>query len=203
MPTAYTLAVQEGRITEFRDFALQCARAYGACIDLRDQPLSPDIPDEVVPFDYHLRALEAAQASLAELDLMTDDEIREKASREHDEALRRHEESRMRNAAHLERYRTMLAKVVAWEPPSQDHRDLKDFMISQLEDSIRCDCGYEPPVPASKTASQWLNDFRERLKAEIATHKDGYEGECRRADERTLWLRKLKESLPKSGDRTE
>jgi hypothetical protein len=39
MPTGYTAGVADGTITEFREYALLCARAFGACIMLRDEPV--------------------------------------------------------------------------------------------------------------------------------------------------------------------
>lgn len=37
MPTGYTASVQEGKVTEFRDFAMECARAFGALVMMRDE----------------------------------------------------------------------------------------------------------------------------------------------------------------------
>jgi len=54
MPTGYTCQVQDGMITEFKEFALLCARNFGACITLRDEPLSPDIPEFEVSTERNL-----------------------------------------------------------------------------------------------------------------------------------------------------
>ncbi|VTR91619.1 unnamed protein product [Gemmata massiliana] len=44
----------------------------------------------------------------------------------------------------------MLEHVRAWEPPSTDHENLKQFMIDQLRESIDFDCRgeYREPLPA-------------------------------------------------------
>ena len=34
MPTGYTAALYEGKNQTFKEFATQCARAFGACIDM-------------------------------------------------------------------------------------------------------------------------------------------------------------------------
>ena len=44
MPTGYTSGVATGEIKDFKTYALQCARAFGACIMLRDEPMSDEIP---------------------------------------------------------------------------------------------------------------------------------------------------------------
>jgi hypothetical protein len=40
MPTGYTAELIEKGM-EFNDFVLTCARAFGACIELRDRKLAP------------------------------------------------------------------------------------------------------------------------------------------------------------------
>lgn len=57
MPTGYTHGVQDGTVTEFRDFALICARAFGATILMRDDPMDAPIPDEFQSSTYHLDRL--------------------------------------------------------------------------------------------------------------------------------------------------
>lgn len=47
MPTGYTYPVCEGKITEFPDFALSCARAFGALISMREEPMDAPLPDEI------------------------------------------------------------------------------------------------------------------------------------------------------------
>ena len=37
MPTGYTCGVQNGEITELKDYILQCARNFGACIHMRGE----------------------------------------------------------------------------------------------------------------------------------------------------------------------
>lgn len=73
MPSAYTAPVQDGKITEFKDFAILCARAFGACIDMRDDPLDKPIPEAFSPVTKHYdEALATATNKLAALRAMTD-----------------------------------------------------------------------------------------------------------------------------------
>jgi len=44
MPTGYTAEIYEGeKEVTFEKFALTCARAFGACITIRDEPMSASI----------------------------------------------------------------------------------------------------------------------------------------------------------------
>jgi hypothetical protein len=48
MPTGYTAMIEEREDVTFREFALTCARAFGACIMQRDNSLAePPKPREV------------------------------------------------------------------------------------------------------------------------------------------------------------
>ena len=78
MPTGYTAKIANG--ISFQEFAMDCARGMGACIDLRDEPEGGDkIPDAFPPSDYHLKAERAAQAELDGLIAMSAED-REKAA---------------------------------------------------------------------------------------------------------------------------
>jgi hypothetical protein len=71
MPTGYTADVQNGTVTELRDFALSCARAFGACIMMRDDPPGTPIPDQFEPSSYYRIECEKAQAELSRLLTLT------------------------------------------------------------------------------------------------------------------------------------
>jgi hypothetical protein len=71
MPTGYTEGVSKGEITDFKVYALRCARAFGACVMLRDEPVTDEIP-EFEPSDYHQKRLKEAQTQLAEFNAMLD-----------------------------------------------------------------------------------------------------------------------------------
>ena len=72
MPTGYTAAIKDG--ISFNEYALSCARAFGALIMMRDEPADAPIPDEFKPSDYHFKKIEEAKAELARLRAMSPDE---------------------------------------------------------------------------------------------------------------------------------
>jgi hypothetical protein len=195
MPTGYTHKVQAGEITEFKDFAIYCARAFGALIHMRDDSMDAEIPDIIEPSTFYAKELDKATADLAALEAMDEETIRERTADAnakaekyyHDEAERRHTE---RN-----RYDTMLDKVNAWTPPTPDHESLKRFMVEQLCTSIDHDCKYVPNRPIPKTPTEWLNSQREELKRSIERYTEENSKEIERARERTEWVKALREAL--------
>lgn len=196
MPTGYTSDLYEGKkAVTFAEFASRCARAFGALIELRDESLSAPIPDEFKPASYHGESLVREQAALAAAEAMTGAECERAAQEEYASLTKKAGEHAAEIVARRSRYAEMLQKVVAWTPPSPDHLELKNFMISQLKDSIDHDCSYLWPLPVYKTGAAWKTERLEGLRKSIAYDKEHHEKDVERARERTEWVKALKESL--------
>ena len=74
MPTGYTAGIIDGEITTFEQFAIQCTRAFGATIHMRDNPL--DSPYEPrTPSDHYVNSLQSQREKLEETKTMTDEAI--------------------------------------------------------------------------------------------------------------------------------
>jgi hypothetical protein len=85
MPTGYTSDLYGGKEQDFRSFALSCARAFGALITMRDDPVDTPIPERFEPSTYSDRELSRAQDRLIELSDLTEAEAdREAATAFHD-----------------------------------------------------------------------------------------------------------------------
>lgn len=198
MATGYTYGVQDGTVTEFRDFALKCARAFGALIEMRDDPMDAPIPDAFPVDDYYEKALASAQARVAELATFTEDDAWIRAGAEYDRALKSWRDAEKRREQEQQRYEAMLDQVLAWEAPEM-LVSLKTFMVEQLQTSISHDC-----VPLSKyrnepvrqSAQEWLADERASADGSLAYYTEQRERAQARAAERTAWVQALKSSLP-------
>ena len=121
MPTGYTADVQDGKITEFSEFALQCARAFGALIMMRDEPMGATIPDEFKPDSYYIKALADAREELAKVRALSLAECKEEAKKLYEKQVQERDDRLERHRVEGARYRAMLAKVNAWQPPTPDH----------------------------------------------------------------------------------
>lgn len=199
MPTGYTSDIKE--TTPFREFALRCARAFGALILMRDDPFDAPIPDEFKPSPYHAENIAKAEARIAELHAM-DDAGKEKGARdEFTAATRRHAESLAESRGTRHRYERMLREVRDWKPPTPDHQGLKNFMIQQLEESIRFDCWEEGESewrqpPKFLGPGDWWAKQVAAAEHDLAYHKRELANEVERAATRTKWVKDLRASLP-------
>ena len=196
MPTGYTHPVQTGEVKDFPTFAMQCARAFGALVMMRDDPHDAPIPDEFQPSDYHTTEREKANARLMELRAMTPDQIQAAHRVQWDKDYRHAEDYKAEKVLQEERYRAMLAKVEAWTPPSPDHDGLKRFMREQLVTSIDFDCGgsYLPDIATADPYEWWGGEVK-KAQRDIEYHTEEDAKERKRTDGRNRWVRLLRESL--------
>jgi hypothetical protein len=198
MPTGYTAAIQEG-IT-FEKFVLQCARAFGALIEMRDDPMDAPIPDEFKPTDYHQNKIAEIEAKMAEVKALSTSECMVRAQEEYDAEVLSYEDSINKALATKEKYSAMLSRVRAWKPPTSDHQGLKDFMIEQITGSIDFDCSIDyyykhlaglKPLSGMEWRTKTIND----LIRQLGYHKDEHIKEVERAAGRNQWVKDLRESL--------
>jgi len=195
MPTGYTHKVQTGAVTDFPTFALDCARAFGALVHMRDDASDAEIRRSE-PSSYHAEAIEKATADLTRLRSMTPAEIGDAYRAAQKEAEEYRREYEQRKAAEAHRYRDMIAKAAAWEPPTADHRELKTFMLSQLRESLEFDCGgsYSPSVPY-EGAQEWWQTQVKKAQRDVDYHRTEQRKEEERCRERNEWVDQLRASL--------
>ncbi len=196
MPTGYTAELMEKGIT-FRTFALQCARAFGACIAQRDDPMDA-LPQKQEPNDYNTKALKKARASLAKLKAMSARE-----AQEHGAALRKKtvdgaREYLAKSAAENERLRSMEREVSRWTPPTDDHKGLRDFMLEQIRISKNGDFAQKSLAAAiAKSAEEYFAEEVASASRDITYHTEECAKEAARTKSRNDWIEQLYASLPK------
>ena len=199
MPTGYTDGIKID--TPFQDFALQCARAFGALIERRDEPANAPIPDEFTPSNYHLEKLEQLIAEQDKARTMTLEQAVAEIERYNADQVKGGEEVRAKSAATRARYERMLNLVSNWQPPTAEHQGLQDFMVQQITDSIKWDCHDSDDFVEryyagfTGTPAQWIAQCQEKAAKDIEYHKKHYAEDCERARSRTAWVKALRESL--------
>lgn len=193
MPTGYTSEIAHG--VDFNTFVLHCARAFGATITMRDDPMDATIPDEFKPSDYHAKEAERALIRLGELTTLSVDEAQAEAQREYKDALRVVSRLNSESVALQRKYEDMLEQVHAWTPPTPEHEELKKFMIQQITESIKFDCSYHHEDPVLLSGVDWLQVQKDKCRRDVAYHQEEHAKEVERCKGRTEWVRALKNSL--------
>lgn len=194
MPTGYTAPVEDGTTTSFRDFALDCARAFVT----REGPI-PD--DGFKPHtEYQDRELSKLRTLLDTLVNSPDDAIQRLRDHEYDQAVERWGESEGRHAAIIKRYETMLTAVRAWQPPTDEHEGLKKFMDEQLSESIKTTYSWDRPAEPVPIA-QWREDKIVATRKSISYNEKALAEELERVNQRNRWVATLRDSLPQEDTR--
>jgi hypothetical protein len=195
MPTGYTANIKDG-IT-FKQYAMTCARAFGACVELRDDPLADEIPVFTVG-DYYPNALANAKQQLALYISYTDEEAEQGAQLDYDAELANIKRA-IDEANDLEKkYNAMLVEARNWVAPTPAHAELKSFMMQQLLDSIRFDCGsyyYKDKVVTKLTGPVWRAHKITVEAKRITDYTESLEKEQARVIKNNEWVNALKESL--------
>ena len=193
MPTGYTAKIAEG--ISFEEFAMSCARAFGALITMRDEPADAEIP-KFKPSEYHTKALSEKRDLLKRLEGMSEEYAEESASRSYKTRIAEWNK-RMKEYADLRvKYEAMLEKVISWEPPSPDHIEMKEFMQDQIKESIVFDChdGGVRDV-AKESGEEWKNAQIQEVERSIIYHEEEMKKEEERVIGRNEWVSQLKNSL--------
>ena len=206
MPTGYTAGIIDGEITTFEQFATQCTRAFGATIHMRDNPM--DSPYEPrTPSDYHTNSIQSKRERLEEIESMSDEKIVEDFNTQLGEDLKYHQTKMEEDKRNLEKLNSMLESAKSWIPPTEDHQSFRNFMIEQIESTIKVDGDpsyhTNKMVEIKKQMEEGINpkEYREEtiqeIKSQISYHETEYQKELVRCKDSNDWMDKFFESIKK------
>lgn len=196
MPTGYTSYIQDGKIDNAKDFIMLCARAFGATVTMREESL--DIPiSKFKPDTYHLDSLNKAMVKLEQAKNKTNEEIQKEIDESYSKEMDYRKQVIKERSELKQKYLNILNDIYSWKEPTPEHKNLKDFAISQIKESIDWDCDTEyyekeyikPTIEESRKLS-----IESALK-DIEYHSKNYSEEVKRTDERNKWINDLRDSL--------
>lgn len=206
MPTGYTAGIIDGEITTFEQFATQCSRAFGATIHMRDNPL--DSPYEPrTPSEYYVNSLQSQREKLEETKTMTDEAIVQDFENLLNDSLKYHERELEKTKVNLGRLNSIMESAKSWVPPTEDHEGVRDYMIDQLEITIKADGDpsyhVNKIVQAKKELEEGIDPkvYREEKIKEIEDRISYYgvevQKELERCKQSNDWMDKFLESIKK------
>lgn len=194
MSTWYTNKIKDD-IT-FEKFVMNCSRAFGALVTMRDNANDSVIPEKFEPSTYHIDKLKELKKRLLKIEKMSPDAANQEAIKEYESAFDCYEKSIKDKRELKKKYEKMLVYVNEWVPPTNEHIGLKNFMIEQITESIDWDCDEsceKPPEPV--TGRFWKWDKIEKIKNDIEYHEKENNNEIELVNARNKWLSDLRKSL--------
>lgn len=206
MPTGYTAKIYDGKDTNFVEFALECSRAFGAMISLRDEP-DAEIPEAFEVNSHYADSIARDKNKIEEWKIASDAELLRRGILEKSESLREKYEYAVKKEDLRKRYLNMITEVEAWTPPSDEHLTFKDFMIRQLKKSIDQDCRDRIDLEALKIETEEkISNLKvnvEEYRAEglafaernLQRSEERYSDEAERTSRNNKWNKELRDSL--------
>ena len=191
MPTGYTTDIYDGKDVSFRDFALNCARAFGACVMQRDDPA--DEKPKIMPEEsYHAEQLKKLGKFKKPTKAEFENYIKTKIA---DRKETIEEKKKLQKA-----YNRKIKEAQDWNPPTPEHEGLKKFMIQQLTDSMDFDCNYDyHESELNKLSKMTYDDYFEQQKQNhkwmIKYHTEYLEKDLNNIRQRNKWIQDLYNSL--------
>jgi hypothetical protein len=203
MPTGYTAGILDGKITTFEQFAKACMRAFGAAMHLRDEPLDGEYTPRV-PSDYYAKEIEKSKQLLKDAELLSDEVIVEtkrtqlESSKEY--YINAIEKAKQGSIA----MNDMLESIRNWQPPTEEHMGIKDFMLNQITQTIDFDCKtsyHDEALVQIESELQTLNasDIRKQMiekgKKDLKYNTAEYKKDIDRCNESNKWVADFVASL--------
>jgi hypothetical protein len=205
MPTGYTAAIEDGTITTGKDFIKRCVRAFGVAIDMRDEPLSVELPTEFKPNQRYYDEVESAKRDLEEAESLTPETARDRILQRNKKSIASSEKTIAGQKIILERYAKVRKEVANWNP-SPIHSRLKLFALEQIDMCID-DCKSlvefcESEIDKNRNPDLTNEGIQEYINSEIECAKrwlkrsiERLDAEIKDAEDRTKFMSMLYESI--------
>jgi hypothetical protein len=196
MPTSYTQKLME-QGQSFPEFVMLCARAMGACVTMRDDDLGIPIPDKFEPSSYYPDRLRQAEARLKKLrDMTPPGRLRHGAKLKADK-FKEYGAWLDKELLECDRLDAMAKQVARWNPPTDDHSGLKEFMLDQIRIS-RPDTAYIERLLvdiSEKSASEFFDAELDDAISDVTNTRKHMEEDITRTNDRNTWLAQLRDNL--------
>lgn len=205
MPTGYTEKILEG--CSFKEFALGCACAFFYdCSNIDDI-----IPKENLRINHYREEFVLATKQYNDFCKLDDEELlgiydkykkaKNELNDEHNKYVKSQEEAIKKNTKDKnetrEKYENMLKIIKEWQCP-EENKNLKEFMIKQINESIEHDCvHYEMSI---LSYNEWVLGRKESLLREMNLYGEDLIKLEKNLLETKKWIELLKKSLEKDND---
>ena len=193
MPTGYTAGIIDGTTKDFKEYAKHCERAF--TIHLRDEPFHSEYKPRT-PSDHHTKAITKAKETLKEIEVLEYTTIVERERLRLLDSLKYHKEGIEKNKQTKAKLDKFLLEAKAFKAPTEKHKGIAEFMVTQIEETIKFDCNntYHKDE-LERVEKQLLNidadnvrgDLKTQATKDLAYHTKEHEAELKRCRESNKW----------------
>ena len=203
MPTGYTAWIEDGRITTGKDFLKLCTRAFGIAIELKDEPLSVPTLTKFEPDTYYKKRLEDEIANYEKLNAMSFEDTKAEILRAYADRINMYKTMLENSLKRNKQYAKVRAEVEAWNPPTEEHRELKEFALKQIDmcvdtqeqiDKYR-EYANEQLDDSDNAVAKYLCEQMEFHTKSLKRAKESWEAELKRTKDKNEWMEQFLKSL--------
>lgn len=181
MPTGYTEKIISGEVQTPKDFLHLCLRAFGVCVNFKDEPLNTDkdyskkiLESYQNQIDYHKKFLKSAEEQMKKLESLSDDELYQKYVEEKSEEKKQCEDVICKYNSTNAKYAHFAEKIKNWEC-SPEYESVKNFALEQLSISKENIDYWEEEL--SKIGDLSREDFEQKKEEYLSSLKDSIQWE--------------------------
>lgn len=212
MPTGYTCFIENGKVKTAKQFLHLCLRAFGVCINMRDDSLEvkDDYTDDLLKgfqhdIDYHKEQLKNAEKKLSEIKSISEEELCEKYIKETKERikdLQRYQTDELNKYGDYLRIRESISN---WNC-NPEFQNIKDFALEQIRISIPSGSYYEERLaemdkPTKEGFQEKKEEYLQKLiddaQRDVDYHIEKLEKAIKRRDDNLKFYKEFKEELNK------
>lgn len=203
MPTGYTAGIMDGSLKDFESYAKLCLRNFGATIHMRDEPLSKQW-EERTPSEYHQQRIKECEETIEAIKNMSDDELVKQEVAELKKNKKYHQEAIKEGSQQKARLESFLSRAKEWEAPSDEHVNFKNFLESQITETIKFEFSsnyHEAQI--EKIDKQLSHMHPDELRAQkiaqysknLSYHREQYAEDVTRCSRANEWVRQVLETF--------
>ena len=200
--TGYTAFIANKEVVTSKDFLKLCLRNFGVLLDLRDEPLSPDIPTKLKPENFAKERLENEEKALAEYKKRTDAEWLSEIDESLKNARKQKSIKDLKGAEEKTVLEKMISEISEWNC-SDAYKNVKDFALEQLRMSKPDTSSYwEKQIALFEkyTVQKYKHDLIDSIEKDIERYKRKVAEEEKRNKERQDFLDGFLEEIEMLGD---
>jgi molecular chaperone GrpE (heat shock protein) len=201
MPTAFTERIEKGEITNFKDFAKLCTRAFSAAIHMRDESLDSSYRKRYVD-PYYLESLDEVKHELLFLEQYPHEayESEKKKIIEDLEFCEKEISKRLENKKLVDK---IFKEANEWVVPTDEHIGFRNFVMEQLSYAQKdCDISYyDERISELKNRLEtmsldvFLKEKYDELKKDFEYSSKKLKEQEENCEESNIWIEALFKSL--------
>lgn len=200
--TGYTEQIENGNITTGKDFLKICTRAFGVANSLIEKPLSVPTPTHFEPNPYYKEEYDKAVEVRNKWKQMTFDEAKQKIIEKYNTEITQAKKSLENYKLEDEKYKKVRNEIVKWNPPTDEHKALKNFALEQIDLSMNTyiynylerDLNKELDI-SDNAVWKYINDMNASCEKNVGEAYEQWQEELKRTDEKNTWMQQFLESL--------